>query len=87
MCISLLFYYEACVLGEKRELVAVFWTNEIHVFDDLFHSCVDRKSSDLGFGGMQREYLQTDCAINVVCLPPFFPLLHTQLWLHVVVHA
>ncbi|XP_065853083.1 putative protease Do-like 14 [Euphorbia lathyris] len=27
-------------------------------------SCVDRKSSDLGFGGMQREYLQTDCAVN-----------------------
>ncbi|KAL0360797.1 UNVERIFIED_CONTAM: putative protease Do-like 14 [Sesamum radiatum] len=27
-------------------------------------SCVDRKSSDLGLGGMQREYLQTDCAIN-----------------------
>ncbi|KAL0387447.1 UNVERIFIED_CONTAM: putative protease Do-like 14 [Sesamum radiatum] len=26
--------------------------------------CVDRKSSDLGLGGMQREYLQTDCAIN-----------------------
>ncbi|KAF3454517.1 hypothetical protein FNV43_RR04965 [Rhamnella rubrinervis] len=26
-------------------------------------SCVDRKSSDLGLGGM-REYLQTDCAIN-----------------------
>ncbi|XP_058094410.1 putative protease Do-like 14 isoform X2 [Magnolia sinica] len=26
-------------------------------------SCVDRKSSDLGLGG-QREYLQTDCAIN-----------------------
>ncbi|GAU11504.1 hypothetical protein TSUD_344940 [Trifolium subterraneum] len=28
-------------------------------------SCVDRKSSDLGFSGMSREYLQTDCAINV----------------------
>ncbi|GKV40351.1 hypothetical protein SLEP1_g48008 [Rubroshorea leprosula] len=29
------------------------------------HSCcVDRKSSDLGLGGMHREYLQTDCAIN-----------------------
>ncbi|CAL0302295.1 unnamed protein product [Lupinus luteus] len=28
-------------------------------------SCVDRKSSDLGFTGMQREYLQTDCAINL----------------------
>lgn len=28
-------------------------------------SCVDRKSSDLGIGGMRREYLQTDCAINV----------------------
>ncbi|CAH9087316.1 unnamed protein product [Cuscuta europaea] len=27
-------------------------------------SCVDRKSSDLGLGGMSREYLQTDCAIN-----------------------
>ncbi|KAG8363839.1 hypothetical protein BUALT_Bualt19G0064000 [Buddleja alternifolia] len=27
-------------------------------------SCVDRKSSDLGLEGMQREYLQTDCAIN-----------------------
>ncbi|KAK3023470.1 hypothetical protein RJ639_044850, partial [Escallonia herrerae] len=27
-------------------------------------SCVDRKSSDLGLGGMQREFLQTDCAIN-----------------------
>ncbi|KAI8548036.1 hypothetical protein RHMOL_Rhmol07G0241700 [Rhododendron molle] len=27
-------------------------------------SCVDRNSSDLGLGGMRREYLQTDCAIN-----------------------
>ncbi|XP_017254776.1 putative protease Do-like 14 [Daucus carota subsp. sativus] len=27
-------------------------------------SCVDRKSSDLGIGGMRREYLQVDCAIN-----------------------
>ncbi|KAK4273444.1 hypothetical protein QN277_021846 [Acacia crassicarpa] len=27
-------------------------------------SCVDRKSSDLGLGGMRREYLQTDCAVN-----------------------
>ncbi|XP_059438955.1 putative protease Do-like 14 [Corylus avellana] len=27
-------------------------------------SCVERKSSDLGIGGMRREYLQTDCAIN-----------------------
>ncbi|KAL6660792.1 hypothetical protein ACP70R_001827 [Stipagrostis hirtigluma subsp. patula] len=27
-------------------------------------SCVDRKSSDLGLGGVRREYLQTDCAIN-----------------------
>ncbi|KAF7805100.1 putative protease Do-like 14 [Senna tora] len=28
-------------------------------------SCVDRKSSDLGLGGTQREFLQTDCALNV----------------------
>ncbi|XP_020210957.1 putative protease Do-like 14 [Cajanus cajan] len=28
-------------------------------------SCVDRKSSDLGFSGLPREYLQTDCAINM----------------------
>lgn len=34
-------------------------------------SCVDRKSSDLGLGGMRREYLQTDCAINVVCISFF----------------
>uniref|UniRef100_A0A1J3JLV0 Putative protease Do-like 14 n=1 Tax=Noccaea caerulescens TaxID=107243 RepID=A0A1J3JLV0_NOCCA len=27
-------------------------------------SCVDRKSSDLGLGGIRREYLQSDCAIN-----------------------
>ncbi|TVU03623.1 hypothetical protein EJB05_50810, partial [Eragrostis curvula] len=27
-------------------------------------SCIDRKSSDLGLGGIRREYLQTDCAIN-----------------------
>ncbi|KAL6129595.1 hypothetical protein ACLB2K_072945 [Fragaria x ananassa] len=27
-------------------------------------SCVNRKSSDLGLGGLRREYLQTDCAIN-----------------------
>ncbi|KAI5326417.1 hypothetical protein L3X38_035491 [Prunus dulcis] len=27
-------------------------------------SCVDRKSTDLGLGGLRREYLQTDCAIN-----------------------
>ncbi|MCD7466232.1 putative protease Do-like 14 [Datura stramonium] len=31
-------------------------------------SCVDRKSSDLGLGGMRREYLQTDCAINAISL-------------------
>ncbi|KAJ0079995.1 hypothetical protein Patl1_22568 [Pistacia atlantica] len=39
------------------------------LFSNLFVlygiSCVDRKSSDLGLGGMRREYLQTDCAINV----------------------
>ncbi|XP_017977821.1 PREDICTED: putative protease Do-like 14 [Theobroma cacao] len=28
-------------------------------------SCVDRASSDLGLGGMHREYLQTDCAMNM----------------------
>ncbi|XP_061353759.1 putative protease Do-like 14, partial [Gastrolobium bilobum] len=28
-------------------------------------SCVDGKSSDLGFSGTPREYLQTDCAVNV----------------------
>ncbi|KAI9098976.1 hypothetical protein K1719_024743 [Acacia pycnantha] len=28
-------------------------------------SCVDRKSSDLGLSGMRREYLQTDCAVNM----------------------
>ncbi|KAJ4751572.1 hypothetical protein LUZ62_085977 [Rhynchospora pubera] len=27
-------------------------------------SCVDRKSSDLGFRGVGKEYIQTDCAIN-----------------------
>ncbi|KAL5566042.1 hypothetical protein UlMin_029206 [Ulmus minor] len=27
-------------------------------------SCVDRKSSDLGLGGIKREYIQADCAIN-----------------------
>ncbi|XP_038717479.1 putative protease Do-like 14 [Tripterygium wilfordii] len=27
-------------------------------------SCVDRTSSDIGLGGMRREYLQTDCSIN-----------------------
>lgn len=27
-------------------------------------SCVDRNSNDLGLGGMRREYLQSDCAIN-----------------------
>ncbi|KAF4352079.1 hypothetical protein G4B88_002186 [Cannabis sativa] len=27
-------------------------------------SSIDRKSSDLGLGGIRREYLQTDCAIN-----------------------
>ena len=40
------------------------------------NSCVDRKSSDLGLGGMRRDYLQTDCAINevndvVISLPLF----------------
>lgn len=29
-------------------------------------SSVDRKSSDLGLIGVEREYLQTDCAINQV---------------------
>ncbi|XP_057439365.1 putative protease Do-like 14 isoform X2 [Lotus japonicus] len=28
-------------------------------------SCVDRKSSDLGFSGLPRDYLQTDCAVNM----------------------
>ncbi|XP_047087976.1 putative protease Do-like 14 [Lolium rigidum] len=28
-------------------------------------SCVDRKSSDLGLGGIRKEYIQTDCPINV----------------------
>ncbi|KAK2975995.1 hypothetical protein RJ640_024756 [Escallonia rubra] len=28
-------------------------------------SCVGRKSSELGIGGMLREYIQTDCAINL----------------------
>ncbi|KAM0904030.1 hypothetical protein ACQ4PT_018266 [Festuca glaucescens] len=28
-------------------------------------SCVDRKSSDLGLGGIRKEYIQTDCAINL----------------------
>ncbi|KAE9458989.1 hypothetical protein C3L33_09103, partial [Rhododendron williamsianum] len=32
-------------------------------------SCVDRNSSDLGLGGMRREYLQTDCAINGGIVP------------------
>uniref|UniRef100_A0A5B7B1S6 Putative protease Do-like 14 n=1 Tax=Davidia involucrata TaxID=16924 RepID=A0A5B7B1S6_DAVIN len=27
-------------------------------------SCVDRKSSEMGLGGMLREYIQIDCAIN-----------------------
>ncbi|KAA3468702.1 Trypsin family protein with PDZ domain isoform 4 [Gossypium australe] len=36
------------------------------VFVTSLYSCVDRKSSDLGLGGMRREYLQTDCAINAV---------------------
>lgn len=35
-------------------------------FTFIFCSCVDRKSSDLGIGGMRREYLQVDCAINAV---------------------
>ncbi|KAJ6817825.1 putative protease Do-like 14 [Iris pallida] len=34
-------------------------------------SCVDRKSSDLGLGGIRREYLQTDCAINEATLKLF----------------
>ncbi|XP_059648497.1 putative protease Do-like 14 isoform X4 [Cornus florida] len=27
-------------------------------------SCVDRKSSEMGFGGMLKEYVQIDCALN-----------------------
>ncbi|XP_052193721.1 putative protease Do-like 14 isoform X2 [Diospyros lotus] len=27
-------------------------------------SCVDRKSSEIGLGGMLREYIQIDCAVN-----------------------
>lgn len=45
-------------------------------------SCVDRKSSDLGLGGMRREYLQTDCAINAVTLI----IIILQLLLHDLVH-
>jgi len=45
-------------------------------FYDILSSCVDRKSSDLGFSGMPREYLQTDCAINLVCLPLFVSLIY-----------
>lgn len=29
-------------------------------------SCVNRKGSDLGFEGVGREFIQTDCAINQV---------------------
>jgi hypothetical protein len=35
------------------------------LFLSLF-SCVNRKGSDLGFGGVGREFIQTDCAINQV---------------------
>ncbi|KAF7137172.1 hypothetical protein RHSIM_Rhsim07G0186800 [Rhododendron simsii] len=44
-------------------------------------SCVDRNSSDLGLGGMRREYLQTDCAINgkhVHCFKDALPLFHRE---------
>lgn len=53
-----------------------------HIFLNVFcatssvaSSCVDRKASDLGLGGMHREYLQTDCAINQVFFSAFHDLL------------
>lgn len=49
----------------------------LHCF--LGFSCVDRKSSDLGLGGMRREYLQTDCAINAVILFLLCWLVHDNL--------
>lgn len=42
-------------------------------------SCVDRKSSDLGLGGVRREYLQTDCAINEVRILVIFSFLFNKL--------
>lgn len=44
-------------------------------------SCVDRKSSDLGLGGMRREYLQTDCAINAVILSISVVCMHVHVYL------
>lgn len=39
--------------------------NRIRILVSL-NSCLDRKSSDIGLGGMPREYIQTDCATNKV---------------------
>lgn len=53
--------------------IETYFINVFVVFP-VVSSCVDRKSSDLGLGGMHREYLQTDCAINQVIFShsPFF---------------
>lgn len=51
----------------SSDVLNVFWTNMFKSCVIFWRSCVDRKSSDLGFSGTTREYLQTDCAINVVC--------------------
>lgn len=69
MCIVLLlihtretgYYYEPLDNIEQYSFSDAFF-----VASPLASSCVDRKASDLGLGGMHREYLQTDCAINRV---------------------
>ncbi|RXI01826.1 hypothetical protein DVH24_015175 [Malus domestica] len=47
-------------LGSSRKLQPGDW----NTVTAGIVSCVDRKSTDLGLGGVRREYLQTDCAIN-----------------------
>jgi len=57
------------------------------MFYDILRSYVDHKSSNLGFSNIPREYLQTDCVTNKVCLPLFLSLIYprTQPDLHVVI--
>lgn len=74
MCIVLLLIH-TCETGYHYEPLANIeqysFSNAFFVASLLASSCVDRKASDLGLGGMHREYLQTDCAINRVILSVF----------------
>lgn len=61
-------YFYRFILSKNTLFLVSLYSEFFFAFPFLC-SCVNRKSSDLGLKGVQREYLQTDCAINKVRLP------------------